>query len=935
MLENFSFYIRHSVNDLRVNGQRTFFALLCIAAGVAAIVSLQTLAVMIQSSLVGGLQESNRGDISIQSGSTFVARGGADAVAEATDQGYLNREASSFFGQENDTYQISEAGIAAIETWLNENAPGAQVTYRQPLANSIEVFMGGGNGSTLVAPATGTEAVQVIPILIDPQLYPFYSTITAQDGTPLSELITTPTDIVLSDFINQTLQASVGDTIRIAGSDADFTVRGIVDTGQEVRNPASDMFVSLFGFYYIDKDATSLFSNVVPQADMVFIKLADPSRVSAVDEGLNAAFPWIITTNTEDLRESYTALSENINQLVTVMGLLSLLIGSIGIINTMQVIVRRRTVEVAVLKTLGLQAGQITILFLVEAVLMGILGSLLGIVFGWGAVFVIRGAAERLLATNLQFMIAPQAALTGFVVGVVVTTVFGFLPTLTAGQVRPGVVLRPTDAVIPKAGRLRSLLALVVIVLVLSLIAQTILGSFTTALQIVLGAFVAAGVLYLLLTFLIWLVGRFVPSFGLIDLKLSLRQMLAGRGRAAMTLLALVVGVFSLSTITLLADSVNNLLQFSLEEASGGNVTISVGSPIQLPGIERVLDETEGVNSYRVQQTYSMKLLSVQQGDTTLTPDDIRERLKSMEGTLIMGPTGESGEQVDTFALFQQIIGRVDARELDSLPERNFASGRQLTPQDAGNPVMVIGSNTYVEKAGIAVGDKLTFEIGGGGGGLLGGSQESHEVTFEVVGISAAGGFEMGFESQNYVPIDAFPSDISPTGVSILASVEKERVPALRRALSGTLGVFVIENAMITRLITTLLGTFTAFPTMVAALGLIVGGVVIANSVALTTMERRREIAVMKSVGLQRERVLFMILLENGILGLIGGLIGVGIGLVALVAMIGVTGAPGSAIPVGSALVLMAMCVVVALIAAVSTAWGASGEKPLNVLRYE
>ncbi|MFN8447481.1 MAG: ABC transporter permease [Anaerolineae bacterium] len=176
---------------------------------------------------------------------------------------------------------------------------------------------------------------------------------------------------------------------------------------------------------------------------------------------------------------------------------------------------------------------------------------------------------------------------------------------------------------------------------------------------------------------------------------------------------------------------------------------------------------------------------------------------------------------------------------------------------------------------------------------------------------------------------------MSPTTVSILASVDKEQVPALRRELSGTFGVFLIENAMITRLISSLLGTFTAFPTMVAALGLIVGGVVIANSVALTTMERRREIAVMKSVGLQRERVLFMILLENGILGLIGGLIGVGIGLVALIAMIGVTGAPGSAIPIGTALILMLLCVGVALIAAISTAWGASGEKPLNVLRYE
>jgi putative ABC transport system permease protein len=65
MLQKLRFYTRHSFNDLRVNGQRTIFALLCIAAGVAAIVSLQTLGVMIKDTLTGNLQESNRGDIRI------------------------------------------------------------------------------------------------------------------------------------------------------------------------------------------------------------------------------------------------------------------------------------------------------------------------------------------------------------------------------------------------------------------------------------------------------------------------------------------------------------------------------------------------------------------------------------------------------------------------------------------------------------------------------------------------------------------------------------------------------------------------------------------------------------------------------------------------------------------------------------------------------
>ena len=115
------------------------------------------------------------------------------------------------------------------------------------------------------------------------------------------------------------------------------------------------------------------------------------------------------------------------------------------------------------------------------------------------------------------------------------------------------------------------------------------------------------------------------------------------------------------------------------------------------------------------------------------------------------------------------------------------------------------------------------------------------------------------------------------------------------------------------------------------------GGIVIANSVALSTLERRREIAIMKSVGLQRERVIGMLLLEYGLMGLIGGLIGVGLGgiglLILLIQVFG--GNLGRSIPYFTAFELMALCVMIALLAAVVTAWRASGEKPLNVLRYE
>ncbi|MBP8973663.1 MAG: FtsX-like permease family protein, partial [Anaerolineae bacterium] len=163
------------------------------------------------------------------------------------------------------------------------------------------------------------------------------------------------------------------------------------------------------------------------------------------------------------------------------------------------------------------------------------------------------------------------------------------------------------------------------------------------------------------------------------------------------------------------------------------------------------------------------------------------------------------------------------------------------------------------------------------------------------------------------------------------------QVRALRQSMNEIPLAFVMETKLLNDLLNRILDQFTSFPILVAALALVVGGIVIANSVALATLERRREIAIMKAVGLQRERVLGMLLLEYGLMGLIGGLIGVGLGGIGLLFLLiqAFGGDLGRSIPYMTALQLMALCVLIALGAALLTAWRASGEKPLNVLRYE
>jgi len=137
-------------------------------------------------------------------------------------------------------------------------------------------------------------------------------------------------------------------------------------------------------------------------------------------------------------------------------------------------------------------------------------------------------------------------------------------------------------------------------------------------------------------------------------------------------------------------------------------------------------------------------------------------------------------------------------------------------------------------------------------------------------------------ESDVYAPLAAFSSYETDQSI-IFADVKENQIRPVRRALLDVPGTIVLETRIINDLINSIINQFTSLPVLVAILALATGGIVIMNSVALSTLERRREIGIMKAVGLQRERVLGMLLLENGLMGIVGGLIGVGISFIAIV----------------------------------------------------
>jgi hypothetical protein len=353
----------------------------------------------------------------------------------------------------------------------------------------------------------------------------------------------------------------------------------------------------------------------------------------------------------------------------------------------------------------------------------------------------------------------------------------------------------------------------------------------------------------------------------------------------------------------MMVDTITSTFQNLLEDVAGGNILVlSAGGQETIDDIRAVFDENaDYVRSFAVISNYDTRLSEYWDASTKRSSSQNRA--------------------------YSWWFDSVDGREITSnLPDLKFIEGRNLDPALDSAPdadgfwsIVAIRSSEG-DMPDVGVGDEITLAV------------ERDTIKFRVVGVGEEG---ISFSDANlYAPLAAF-GDHQANSVFAIADVKENHIRDVRRSLAHVPGAFVLETRLINDLLNRIIGQFTSFPILVAALALVTGGVVIANAVALSTMERRREIGVMKALGLQRERVLGMLLLENGLMGIVGGLIGVGISFVGL--LLSLTGDDMGIveIPYATAFSLMGLCILISLVAALLSVWGASGEKPLNVLRYE
>jgi putative ABC transport system permease protein len=121
---------------------------------------------------------------------------------------------------------------------------------------------------------------------------------------------------------------------------------------------------------------------------------------------------------------------------------ISLFVGGIGIMNIMLVSVTERTREIGLRKAIGATTGTILGQFLIESVMVSVLGGLLGVLFGLGTLFVAATAISSNTAIKIQPGVSPQSVILAFVVSATIGITFGIYPAWRAARLDPIEALR-------------------------------------------------------------------------------------------------------------------------------------------------------------------------------------------------------------------------------------------------------------------------------------------------------------------------------------------------------------------------------------------------------------------------------------------------------------------------------------------------------------
>ncbi|MEV1045322.1 FtsX-like permease family protein [Streptomyces sp. NPDC049916] len=711
-----------------------------------------------------------------------------------------------------------------------------------------------------------------------------------------------PTEVMVDADTARKHELAIGDELRTIAATGDLTAKISGIASFTVTNPGAAMV-------YLDTataqkhllGASGVFTQVLVTGES---GVSDAQLKKNVAAALDGSAAYKLQTQ----QEAADANKDDMGAFLDVMKYamlgfagIAFLVGIFLIVNTFSMLVAQRTREIGLMRAIGSSRQQVNRSVLLEAVLLGIVGSAVGVAAGVGlavGLMKLMGAVGMELSTR-DLTVAWTTPVIGLVLGVVVTVLAAYVPARRAGKVSPMAALR--DAGTPADGRSGWVRAGTGLVLTAG--GGAALWATTQADKATEGSmFLALGVLLTLIGFIVigpLLAGVVVRGLSVVVLRLfgpvgrlAERNALRNPRRTGATGAALMIGLALVACLSVVGSSMVASATEELDRSVGADFIIqdgTTGRPIvpqaaeavrAVPGLEHITDYTF-----------------------------VKAKI-----------TGPDGKTVDEGITATDRTYQQDLR-------RTVLSGELAKAY--GKDAVSIG-DTYADEHGVKVGDTLTVAFRAGETAKL----KVAAVTSDDTNIDRGALYANLTTVASYVPADRMPQNEVMFGKAEEGK-EKEVYAALQSAIADY-PVYKVQNQTdFKEQLKDQVGQLLNIVYGLLALAIIVAVLGVVNTLALSVVERTREIGLMRAIGLSRRQLRRMIRLESVVIALFGALLGLGLGMgwgTAAQKLLALEGLEVLEIPWPTILTVFACSALVGLFAALVPAFRAGRMNVLNAI---
>lgn len=647
-------------------------------------------------------------------------------------------------------------------------------------------------------------------------------------------------DVVLDRKLADEADASIGDTVELETpvGRIEAEVVGISRFGDQ------DALDDGGTISFAEDAAVEVLNAGVPGYSAVLIRTSgDPMTVAVeLQQQLPASVVLLSKAQfIEDQTEFAAGVIDVLRPVLQGFAYLSMFVCAFVIFNTFSVVVTQRFRELALIRAVGGTPSQVRRSLVLEGFVIGLVSSALGIVGGVLLTLGVQAVLDRfdLGLPSGSLKVTAGTILVCMLVGTIVTVLSVIVPAFRAGRTKPVEAMRSTAVDTSGTSTVRAVIGAIFLGLSLLLLA---LNQFVDAQWY----FLAPGGLLLFVS--LFVAGPLLArGFALVVTPLLSALGLTGRlasdnavrnpKRTATTANALVIGLFLVTLVTVSGEAMKAYVVGELNQLSSSDFIIAP---------ERALDPA------------------------------LVDEIRSTEGVTGVAAV-RSAQTSTTGATMPVFLATTDLAELGDVAGMTLKEG---------------SLDAVIEGDGVAVPELADFGGGGGGGAMLTpslGDQivvqdlDGNQRTLTVEAILAEAGFDSLFFEYLVGP-ETFTELVGEQPLSFaFVRVEPGTADAvgqrLERVLQGYTGVEVLPGNFIGQAVGSVFDFLIGAVNALLGMSVVVALVGIVNTMTLSIFERRRELGMVRALGMTRQQVGRMIRLEAVLIGLLGTLIGMGAGI--------------------------------------------------------